>query len=394
MSPGPTVLLVDNQTAAFLSHRLPLAQALLRQGCTVHVAVPEEDNLGYLQEAGLIAHHLPLDRGGINPFQELHTISSLRTLIRRIKPDVVHLKSPKIWCYGGIICRLTGVPAVVSHVVGLGFAATGTGLKARIARLVMSALVKVAFGHHNQRVLVQNRDDQSGLPAAGCPAAKIRLVRGSGVNTAQFCPTPLPPGPPLVVLPARMLFDKGIREFVDAAHMLHEHWPAARFALVGGIDPGNPMSAHEDELRAWHGHHGVEWWGHQTDMIGIYQQAAIVCLPSWREGLPRALLEAMACGRPVVAADAPGTREPVNPGVTGLLAPVRSADGLAHAIEQLLANPQRAQSMGAAGRKEVEREFDLPITIARTLAVFAEVCPAISGRPPSTDAANCAPSSP
>lgn len=374
----PVILLCDNQSSAFLSHRLPLALALLRMGCQVHVAVPRSPEVETIRGMGFVVHLIKLSRGSINPFGEVGTAVGLALLFRSIDPDLIHLKSPKLWCYGGIISRMLGSRAVVSHVVGLGYAQSGTGLKAQWVKLVFSLLVRVAFCHPRQRVIVQNGDDYNSLRGFGCPEGIIRVVRGSGVDAERLRPTITPRADRVVLLPARMLKDKGVVEFSRAALLVAKSMPDVRFVLVGGLDPENPMALTKAELEDIQNETGVEWWDHQRDMAKIYAAASIVCLPSWREGLPKALLEAMACGRPVIGADAPGTREPIRHGYNGLLVPVGSPRGIADAVIKILGNPDVCAAMGLAGRDMIEREFCLPVTMRRTILAMAETCPPLA----------------
>ena len=204
--------------------------------------------------------------------------------------------------------------------------------------------------------------------------ARLRLIRGAGVNIQTFYPKVPPFGPVVIVLVARMLWDKGVGEFVEAAHYLTKEGVNARFVLVGDPDPANPASIPEATLRNWQGQHGVEWWGRREDMPAVLQGAHIACLPSYREGLPKSLLEAAACGLPIVTTDAPGCREVVRDGVNGLLVPVRDSAALATALGKLIGDPALRRRMGEQSRLLAESEFGQEAIIAQTLAVYREVC--------------------
>jgi glycosyltransferase involved in cell wall biosynthesis len=225
-------------------------------------------------------------------------------------------------------------------------------------------------------LILQNPDDEALLVNSGLVAAKrVRLIRGSGVDIQRFAPTLEAPTTPVVMLPSRMLWDKGVGEFVEAAHLLRARGCTARFVLVGNGDPDNPASISEDQLKAWHDSGVVESWGHCSDMPATLAQAHIVCLPSYREGLPKVLLEAAACGKPLIATDAPGCREIVRHGENGLLVPLRDAASLADAIERLLADANLRCTMGQKGRRMVELEFSEAKVAQQTLAVYRELCP-------------------
>jgi glycosyltransferase involved in cell wall biosynthesis len=221
--------------------------------------------------------------------------------------------------------------------------------------------------------IVQNPEDLALLERSGVALSHLRLIPGAGVDVHVFCPVPPPPEPVRIVLASRMLWDKGVGEFVDAARSLSGAGVNARFILVGDPDPANPSSVPESTLRAWHGEHGVEWWGRREDMTAVLQAAHIACLPSYREGLPKSLLEAAACGLPIVTTDAPGCREVVTDGVTGLLVPVRDADALAAALKKLIDNADLRRCMGEGLRLRAENEFSQDKIIAQTLSVYCEL---------------------
>jgi len=200
----------------------------------------------------------------------------------------------------------------------------------------------------------------------------IRLIRGSGVDLDRFKASDLPPGRPMVLLMSRMLWDKGVGEFVDAARTAEERGADARFVLVGDPDPENPAAIPRETLQRWSDSGVVEWWGQRSDAPALLAQARVVVLPSYREGLPKVLLEAAASGRPMIATDVPGCREVVEPGVTGQLVPARDAAGLAEAMLGLLADPERCRQMGTQARRLAEREFGVEAVVSRTLAVYRE----------------------
>jgi len=367
------IIFCDNLAATFLSHRLGLLERTQERGWHSIAAVPMPHT--EIAARGIRCVDVKMVRKGLNPLTEMATVMRLIAIFRELNPAVVHLRTPKMWVYGGIAARIVGVPGVISHVTGIGSALSGRSWRSWVARIALIILAPVCFGHPRQRVIVQNRDDAAVLLRLRCPRRKMRLIRGSGVDCVGLQPSPEPPGPPLVVLPARMLADKGVREFIAAATHLRQCGVDARFALVGACDPDNPSAIPETELRQAHDVGAIEWWGFCKDMASVLFQSHIVCLPSYREGLPKAVLEAMACGRAVVTCDSPGCREPVIPEVTGLLVPPRDERALAQALARLIRDPALRQRMGAAGRAHCEAHFALPRILELTYGAIAAVGP-------------------
>ncbi len=365
------LLFVVNVDWFFLSHRLPIALAAQKAGFEVHIATGITDRLGVLQAHGLNVHDLGLVRGGVGLLNAVQTALNLRHIIKRVKPDVVHLVTIKPVLLGGLVARWMRVPAVVSAVSGLGYVFIAHGLKARLRQGLVGLVYGWALGHRNQAVIYQNPDDRDTLLAAsGLPHSKVEMIRGSGVDLAQYKVAPEVAGVPVVLFPARLLADKGVFEFVAAARLLRAKGLAARFVLAGLVDTANPTSVTQAQLDAWLAEGVIEHWGYRSDMPQVLASATVVALPSYREGMPKALLEAAACGRAVVTTDVPGCRDAIDPGITGLLVPVREVDGLAQAIEQLLIWPERRSAMGLAGRRLAEKDFDVHAVVDRHLAIY------------------------
>jgi glycosyltransferase involved in cell wall biosynthesis len=273
--------------------------------------------------------------------------------------------------YGTLAARIARVYAVVNAISGLGFVFLAQGWLSAMARSAVLTSYRWLFSRERLWVIVQNRDDYDFLLDKGCLSRdKIELIRGSGVDVDHFVMSEERDDEPLVVLPGRMLWDKGVGEFVEAAQQLHRMGIEARFALVGGIDPNNPESVPARRLAEWAREGDVEWWGSRQDMPLIYRDAHIVCLPSYREGLPKVLLEAAAAGRAIVTTDVPGCREAVIDGKNGLLVPARQSSPLAEALKCLITNRALRQSMGQKGRAMVEAEFSIQYVVARHLAIY------------------------
>jgi glycosyltransferase involved in cell wall biosynthesis len=365
------LLFVVNVDWFFMSHRLPIALEAMRRGYEVHVATGVTDRRQALTDLGLTVHQLPLERSGASLLGEFRTFRRIVGVMRAVRPDVVHLVTVKPVVLGGIAARLARVPAVVSAVSGLGFVFTAGGAKARLLRAVVVALYRAVLGHPNLKVIFQNEDDRRLLQGlTGLQDARSMIVRGSGVDLSRFAVHPFPEGPPVVVFAARLLRDKGVGEFVEAARMLRQRGVNAVFRLAGAPDPGNRASVTKEELRQWEAAGCVEFLGHQADIAQLFAAAHVVVLPSYREGLPKVLVEAAACGRPAVTTDVPGCRDAIIPGETGLLVPARDPAALAGAIERLVADAELRIAMGRAARQLAEREYAIGHIVEQHLSLY------------------------
>jgi glycosyltransferase involved in cell wall biosynthesis len=291
---------------------------------------------------------------------------------RRLAPDLVHQVAFKPVIYGSIAARLTQVRGIVNALVGLGWIFTSTSVLARFVRRVVEKAMP--FLLNRGAVIVQNPDNAALLLALGVDKDRIRLIRGSGVDTTTFRPGPEPEGTPVVLLPARMLWAKGVGEFVDAARRVRASGSDARFVLVGQPDPGNPSTVSQEQLQEWQREHRVEWWGYHADMPKVFRQAHIVCLPSYYgEGVPMSLLEAASSGLPIVTTDVAGCREVVKDGDNGFLIPLRDWVALANALVRLLSDSELRKRMGARGRERAVSEFDVSSVVSATLAIYQEI---------------------
>ncbi len=368
------LLFVVNDGPFFLSHRLPLAEAAREAGYEVHVATPDDAGAARIRDRGFAFHPIPLVRSGTRLFQEAGSFLALLRLYRALRPDIVHHVTIKPVLYGGLAARLARVPAVVHAVTGLGYLFVARSAKAAALRAAVKAVYRLALRHPRSRVIFQNPDDlaffrDQRLVRPGQPV----LIRGSGVDMTLFAPEPEPGGTPVVLFASRMLWDKGIGEFVGAVKRLRDRGIEARFVLVGDTDPNNPAAVPPAQLKAWQASGLMEWWGRCDDMPGVFAKSHVVCLPSYREGLPKVLVEAAACGRAIVATDVPGCREIVQSGVNGLLVPARDEAALADALQQLIEDPERRRAMGRAGRRLAVEEFALDRVVADTLGLYADL---------------------
>ncbi|CUK03105.1 glycosyltransferase family 4 protein [Achromobacter xylosoxidans] len=361
MSAARRLLFVVNNPAFFMSHRVPVALAAQRAGYDVHVATMDGPAVADIEALGMTHHAIPMTRSGKHPLQELGTLLALLRLFRRLRPQVVHLVTIKPVLYGGIAARLARVPGMVAAISGLGFVFLSNSLKMRLVRAVVARLYRLALGHRNSRVIFQNGADRDLLKSLGAVRdEQVVLIRGAGVDLDLCRALPEPPAPPVVVtMVARLLRDKGVQEFVQAARLLRERGVPVTMRLVGGVDAGNPASATPAEVDAWQREGCVQALGERADVPQLYADSHIAVLPSYREGLPKSLIEAAACGRAVVTTDVPGCRDAIDPGKTGLLVPVRDPQALADAIARLAGDATQRQAMGAAGRALAEREFNI-----------------------------------
>ena len=368
------LLLVVNSAEFFLSHRLRVAIEAQKAGFEVHIATPPGDGIGKIRSAGFIHHEFSLSRSGRDILAELGSLISLCRLFRSVRPDIVHLVTIKPVLYGGIAAQLAGVPSMVAAVSGMGFVFLAQGGLAAFRRALVSMLYRFAFHHKNLKVIFQNDvDRQSFLRFAGLRPEQTVLIRGSGVELGDYPVKPLPAGIPSVVMAARLLVDKGVREFVQAARILRSGNVAVRMRIAGSPDQGNPTAVTAAELKAWREEELVDFLGYRSDMATVLADAHMVALPSYREGLPKVLIEAAASGRAVITTDVPGCRDAIEAGVTGLLVPAKDAQALADAIATLVHDPLRCQAMGAAGRILAEAEFDVSNVAAEHLKIYREL---------------------
>jgi glycosyltransferase involved in cell wall biosynthesis len=358
----------------FLSHRMPLARAARAEGWSVAVAGPASPLRERLEDEGIGVHEIALPRSRNGPITEARGVLALARLYRAVRPTLVHHVAIKAVLYGSIAARFVGVPRVVNAIAGLGWSFTGDGLAARVARFGVTNGFRYALAHPRSLVIFQNPDDRATFVDRGVVAPdRVTLIRGAGVDIDTFVPTPVPTGIPIVLTMSRMLRDKGIVELVAASALLRERGVRCRMVLCGDPDPGNPTSIDGRQLDAWVREGLVEWWGHRSDQAAVLVQSTIVALPSYREGLPKALIEAAAAGRPIVTTDVPGCRDVVRHGVNGLLVPARDAGALADAIARLLADREGRERMGAAGREIAVREFSEAQVVAQTMRVYREL---------------------
>ena len=370
------ILIVVNAEWYFWSHRLSFARTLRDHGCQVTIAAAVER--GYqqaIEKEGFRFIPLQLQRRSFNPRRELASLFELVRLYRKERPALVHHITIKPVLYGSLAAKVAGVPAVINTIPGLGYLFLQTGLRGSILRCGALAAYRLALSGKHLKVIMQNPDDlQIFVSAKVVPIERVILIRGSGVNIHEFVPSPEPPGPPVVLLAARLLWDKGVGELVEASRLLKQNSVECRVVIVGEPDPENPNSIPTESLNGWQKEGIIEWWGLRDDMPSVLRMANIVALPSYYpEGVPKILIEAAASGRPIVTTDTPGCREIVRHGENGFLVPTQDPIALAGALHTLLNDTALRMKMGSRGREIAVAEFSEERVIKETLAVYREL---------------------
>jgi glycosyltransferase involved in cell wall biosynthesis len=368
------ILYVVNESRWFITHRLPIARAAQQAGFEVHVATPAGPFVDTIREAGFAWHEVPLVRGSMRPLAEIRTFVAFLKLYRSLRPDLVHHVSAKPVLYGTIAARMAGVPAIVNAVTGLGHLFLSRDLRHTLVRAIVGSFNRFIFRHDRLRIIFQNSDDRDLFVARGWARAADAVLIPSGADTEAFHPSSARNGHvPVVILPARLLYTKGVGEFVRASQTLRHEGIDARFALVGDVDLQNPASVPQATLESWRESGTVELWGERHDMPEVYRQADVVCLPSYREGMPKVLIEAAASGLPIVTTDTPGCRDVVRHGENGFLVPVADSAALAARLRQLLEDEKLRVRLGTRGRERAVEEFSVTRCAASTLSIYREL---------------------
>ena len=367
----PRLILSANTDWYLYNYRLSLAEAARKQGFEVVLVSPPGKYVRELERCGFRWQGWNLQRQSLNPLVELNSLWHIALLYRRQHPDLVHHHTAKSVLYGSLAARLSGVRAVVNSITGRGFIYQADNPKARLLRRVVEPLYRLAFSFPRCVAIFENIDDRAYFLNKGLvPEERTWLIPGVGVDPERFVPAPEPPGSPVILLAGRLLWDKGVGVLVEAARRLHSR-TAARVVLVGEPDPGNPSAVAPAMLSQWQAEGVVEWWGWRSDMPSVYNQCHVVALPTaYGEGVPTTLLEAAACGRPLVASDIPGCRAVVLEGVTGFLVPPNDVQALADALERLVLDRQLRSRMGNAARQLVLDQFTHERINAATLEVY------------------------
>ena len=368
----PTLLFLVTEDWYFCSHRLPIARAARDAGWRVVVATRVREHGAVIEAEGFELRPIGLRRRSLAPWRECAAVMELLRLYRRERPTLCHHVAMKPVIYGTLAALLAGVPRIVNAIAGFGFVFSSHTLRARLLRGPVRLAYRALLAPRRVHVIVQNADDARAVHVLGVARDRIVTIAGSGVDTQRFMPCDEPPGPVVVAMVSRMLADKGVLELVAAAREVRARHPDVRVRLVGPLDPENPASLSETRLKDWVAEGVIEWCPGSTDVPGIWARSHIAVLPSYREGLPKALAEAAACGRPIVTSDVPGCNDVVRDGESGLLIPPRDGAALARAIIRLIEDPALRRRLGAAARVRAERLFAESEVIARTLAIYGE----------------------
>lgn len=365
----PRLLYLVSEDWYFLSHRLPMARAAREAGYEVHVATRVVDGGAAIAAEGFHLYPLHWRRGSTNPVDFIKAIAEVRRAYRTLAPDLVH----QVAFWPAIVGSIAacGLPTRrLSALAGLGFAFTSISFKARVVRTILRPFLRRLLSGPRSAVLVQNPDDRAAMSALGIDRSRIFLIPGSGVDTDRLRPLPEPAGPTTMAYVGRLLDDKGLRPLVSAHALLAARGTQIRLLIVGDVDPANPASIPALEIDAWRRQASIEVLGHVSDIRTVWAMAHIAVLPSRREGLPLSLLEAAACGRPIVATDVPGCREIARADVNALLVPVDDPNALAEALARLAQDRDLRLRFGSAGRALVEREFSTARIGTETIALY------------------------
>ncbi len=369
----PKLLYVINHPDWFWSHRLPLARGAQEAGWDVGVAFTGASKDEKLAAQGFTGHELPPSESGFLLFTVLKTLWAMHRLIAQEKPEVVHAITLKYAFMAGIAARLQRDVKIVHTIAGLGYLFSGEGTKPKLLRGLVGPLLKFALKYPRAQVIFQNPDDETLMVRRGfVRPSQCHLIRGSGVDLKAFAKTPLPDDEaPIVLLPTRLVHDKGIAVFIEAARIVKAQGVNARFQIAGGITHNNPLAISQIEMENMVADGAAEWLGKVTDMPALYKASTLICYPSYYgEGVPKVLLEAAAIGRPIITTDHAGCREAVRDGQNGLLVPIKDANACAEAIIELLSDRAKCASMGSASRKMAEEIFDVRLIVKTTLSVY------------------------
>lgn len=368
------VLFVITEDWALISHRLHLVEAATEAGYEVALATRISKYKKTLENKGIRIFEWKLSRGSLNPIKEIIAIISLVKILSIFKPDIIHAVAQKPVIYSGLARKIYNKASLVGALGGVGFVFTSKSLKAKLLKPILKTLLKLALIGKKTRLILQNKDNVCTIKSINIIDQKyIRLVKGAGVEIQKFLPSKIPLKTTIVILPARLLKDKGIKEFVDVARNIKAQNIDARFVLVGDIDLDNPESIKKIEIDKWVASGIIEHWGRCDNIEKVYKISSIVCLPSYNEGLPKVLLEAGSSSRPVVAFDVPGCREVVTNKVNGFLIQFKKEHALERALVKLINSKELCEEMGKNGRKIVEKNFASEIINIQTFNIWNEL---------------------
>ena len=343
----------------FSLHRIPLAEAMKRADYRVIIAAGDNGKLCELEERGFEVERIAWKRGHANPLRLLIELAKVRRVYKRIRPDLIHHVAMKPSLMGSVASLGMPGTAIVNNLTGLGNVFADSGILARLAQTLLKLAFRIAFSRKRSVTIVENRDDWQFLTKdVGIGTDVAKLIRGVGIDTDRFVSVSEPVGKPVVTMVSRMLWHKGVKILIDAARLLRRRGLDITVRLVGDSDGGSSTAIPREQLRAWHHEGVVEWMGYREDIPAVWRESHIAVLPSYyREGIPRSLLEAAACGRTIITTDTPGCREVVINGLNGILIRPRDPEQLAETIARLADDRISRERMGKAGRDLVEAKF-------------------------------------
>lgn len=366
------ILFVVNVDWFFISHRLIIAEEAVKSGFEVIIAAEDTGRSQEIKDMGMHFVKLSISRSGSNPFTELKTFINLFYIYKNIKPDIVHHITIKPVIYGSIVAKMLKIKGVVNAISGLGYNFTN-GRQSIIQKAILYTM-KIGFNRKNLIVIFQNQDDQDELIELGIiTSSNVNVrIKGSGVDLKKYYESPFPDFNRIkILLPSRMLWDKGVKELREASYILNEKYSnKVQFILAGQTDEGNKAGVDNSYLKDWDDGNYVNWIGYQKNMFEVYQNSHVVVLPSYREGMPKSLLEACAVGRAIVTTDAIGCKETVDEGINGFIVPVASSTHLANALEELINNHDLIKQMGHNSRSKAEKEFDVKNVVEKHMEIY------------------------
>lgn len=370
------ILFIVSEDWYFVSHRFNLAKEAISKGYEVSLLTNVNSHKNEIESAGINLLPWSLQRNSFNPIKEIRSIIQIISAINFIQPSLVHSVALKPILYSSIASKFSCVKSIVFAFAGLGYLFTSNKFLIKIGRLPVVISLRLLLNNDNSNFIFQNQDDiDIFLTLKIAKESNINLIPGSGVDTNRFFPDfqKVRDSVPIIILPARLLWDKGIGDFVEAAKILRDKDFNARFVLVGQFDPHNPANIPQSKIDEWVRNKIIEYWGFQENMPKILNQSTIVCLPSYREGFPKVLLEAASCSKPIIATDVPGCRQAVHHNKNGLLVPLRNPKVLAGSIEKMVNDKDLCEKMGEAGLKRVHSELSQEIISKKTFSIWEKI---------------------
>ena len=368
------LLLLVNSDDFFISHRLEIGLSALKEGFDVYIAssINKENNI--LKKYGFKTQHIDLDRSSTSLFSNTMYFIKVFKIFLKIQPDIIHLITIKPVIFGGLAARLLGIKSVIVAISGLGYIFISKGLIARLRLFFVKFLYRLALNNKNVQLIFQNNSDKKIiLDICNVDKSRTHLIKGSGVDLNKFKYTPLPKGVPSILFASRLLYDKGLKEFISAAELIKKDGYEGKFIIVGKPDNHNPASISLDQLKSHVSNGYIDWQGFKEDIYPLLKDSYLIVLPSYREGLPKILIEAAACGRPVVTTDVPGCRDAIIKGKTGLLVPPKNHVALAEAIKDLIENFTKSETLGLEARKFAEKNFDIKDVVSKHMQIYRSI---------------------